>query len=71
MRVCFDLGNDLYEHGELSLDGLSSVKQLRSALLHLADEVSPQVTSKPPCIYVITRNPLHFALSLARAHSSS
>ena len=53
MKVCFDLGNDLYEHGELSLDGLSSVKQLRSALLHLADEVRPQVTSNPPCISVI------------------
>lgn len=39
MRVCFELGNDLRETGELSLDSVSSVAQLRKALLQLADEL--------------------------------
>ena len=39
LRVCYELGNDLCEHGEMSLDGITSMKQLRQALLHLADEL--------------------------------
>ena len=39
LRVCFELGNDLRETGELSLDSVSSVAQLRKALLQLADEL--------------------------------
>ena len=39
LRVCFELGNELREYSVLSLEGITSVVQLRERLLILASEL--------------------------------
>lgn len=38
-RVCFELGDGLREYGDVSLAGTSSVKDVRTRLLELSDEL--------------------------------